>query len=217
MKYSFLLIDLDDTLAPEWDFVSGGYRAAAALMAGTTGEDEARVYNRFVYQHMKYGRAGIMQRMSNDAELASELVVAYRNHTVEMRFCPGAREALTKLREGGARLAVVTDGALEMQKCKAASLGLSDLVETIVYCAELDAPKPDPAGFADAMAQLGAVASETLIIGDDPLHDIEAARRLEVAACRVRTGKYALVEGCAPTVGDLPAFADFPDWLEEAS
>lgn len=218
LRFRNLLIDLDDTLAPEWDFVSGGYRAAADLLAMETGQSVSALFNRFVYEHMKYGRHGIMDRMVAACGLGSafkdELVAAYRGQKPEMHFYPGAREAIEQMVSAGCRVAVVTDGAVDVQRLKASSLGLETLVPVIVYCMELHAPKPDPAGFRRAMDLIGATASDTLIVGDDPMHDVQAGASLGVPVCRVRTGRYAIVEVTdkAP-MADLPAFSCVPEWL----
>lgn len=216
-RFRNLLIDLDDTLAAEWDFVSGGYRAAAGRLARETGQSESALFNRFVYEHMKYGRRGIIDRVvaatDSSPALTAELVEAYRTHLPRMHFYAGASEALQKLVTAGCRLAVVTDGAVDVQRRKVSALGLAARIPVIVYCMDLNAPKPDPSGFTKAMGLLGANASDTLIVGDDPLHDLVAAERLGIPSCRVRTGRYALVEAEVKPEGDLPAFSDLPEWL----
>lgn len=215
---SFLLIDLDDTLAPEWDYVAGGYRAAAEVLARLSKENVDILFNRFVYEHMKYGRYRIMDRMTAafgmDPAVARSLVSAYRAHAPAMQFYPGARQALQQLARSECKLAVVTDGAVEMQQRKVQAIGLEDLVDTVVYCMAYDAPKPDPGGFRIAMQQIGADPERTLVVGDDPFHDLGAAAAIGVSACRVRTGRYGLVESPkVPALVDIAAFSALPAWL----
>jgi len=218
MLFSCLLLDLDDTLAPEWDYVVGGYRAAARVLADAAGGDAAAVLNRFVYEHMKYGRHRIMDRIvaqyGVDADLVPALVRAYREHAPCMHLYPGVETALRRLSAGGARIAVVTDGAAGVQRGKVRSLNLERFVDSVIYCAECNAPKPDPTGYRTAMESLGATPDETLVVGDDPFCDLGAAAALGVAACRVRTGRYGKVACDAwPVLQDLPTFADAALWI----
>jgi putative hydrolase of the HAD superfamily len=217
-----LLIDLDDTLAPEWDFVSGGYRAVAAELAKRTGAKESEVFNWLVYDHHKYGRRGVIDRIAlaygKGMLWALELVEIYRNHDPVINYYPGVQQALEKLASIGCRLGVVTDGRADIQRRKAAVLKLERLVETIVYCDDFNAPKPDPVAFKEAMRRLGGRVEETVVVGDDPYLDIAAAETLGIRAFRIRTGKYGLVaHPKGPVVADLSAFADLPEWFDQNS
>lgn len=222
LPFRYLLIDLDDTLAPEWDYVAGGYRAAAELLSQRTGKDSSVLFNQFVYEHMKYGRYRIMDRMASiyqaSPDLAKDLIDAYRHHLVNMHFYPGVEKALRQLVAKGCRLAVVTDGSVDMQRRKVASLGLADLVEVIVYCLEWNAPKPSSKAFQQAMFTLGAEPAATIVVGDDPFHDLQAAAALGLRACRVRTGRFATIDNPdAVGIAELKTFAALPNWLHGES
>lgn len=216
--FTYLLIDLDDTLAPEWDFVAGGYRAAAQILARAVGRDADTVFNLFVYEHMKYGRYRIMDRMvaalKAEPALVPGLVRAYRDHPPDMHFYSGVREALLRLSEAGCKLAVVTDGAIEIQRRKVESLGLRSAVDAIVLCLECKAPKPEVGAFQRAMELLRADPAKTIVVGDDPFHDLGAAAALGVPACRVRTGRYGQVQSIGTSaLCDFPAFVGVASWL----
>lgn len=216
--FAFLLIDLDDTLAPEWGYVAGGYRAAADALARATDQDSDLLFNLFVYEHMKYGRYRIMDRMVSalgmQPSLTQDLVRAYRDHAPTMEFYPGVRETLRQLVSSGFKLAVVTDGAVEVQRRKVEALDLEDLVDAVVYCQECNTPKPNAGAFRIAMERIGADPARTLIVGDDPFHDLGAAATLGMAACRVRTGRYGPVEALRMSpLADIAAFSDLPAWL----
>lgn len=215
-----LVVDLDDTLIFEWDFVSGGYRAVAQILSSElTNETPDALFNRLVYEHHKHGRRGIIDRIVNqvhaDPGLIPRLVAAYREHAPAVPLMPGAVDALVCLRNAGFSVAVVTDGAVEIQQRKVRAARLVDIVDTVVYCWGVGAPKPDTGGFAEAMRRLHAVPENTLIVGDDPYLDIVPALRLGVAACRVRTGRYGLVANLPDSVviRDLPSFVAVAEWL----
>lgn len=76
--------------------------------------------------------------------------------------------------------------------------------------------KPAEAFYATALAHLGAVASETLMVGDDIETDVLAAQRFGITGVLVRTGKY-LPETHRSATGTpdhvLDSFADLPTLL----
>jgi putative hydrolase of the HAD superfamily len=87
---------------------------------------------------------------------------------------PGAADACRSLTAAGLRLAVVSNWDVGLDEHLAA-LGLDTLVEAIVTSAEAGAPKPAPAVFELALAQLGVAAAQAVHIGDAAA-DEEGAR-----------------------------------------
>ncbi|KAB2907093.1 MAG: HAD family hydrolase, partial [Kofleriaceae bacterium] len=115
---------------------------------------------------------------------------AYR--PAQMTLRPGVRDALATLRTHGIPTAIVTDGRAETQARKATLLALEPLVDEIVYCAALGAPKPDPAGLHEASRRLGIPVGEILFVGDHPRYDVVMARRAGAVSARVMTGEFAI-------------------------
>ena len=87
---------------------------------------------------------------------------------------PGATECLTRLREAGVRVGVVSnaDGRIESALRRA---GLANLLEVIVDSGVVGIAKPDPAIFEFALAPLGLSAEETWYLGDTVAYDMVAA------------------------------------------
>jgi putative hydrolase of the HAD superfamily len=215
-----LLIDLDDTLFPEWDFVVSGYNAIAKTIEGQTGIDAKQVINLLVYEHQKYGRRGVVDRVVENlglaASLVPEFVDVYRNHAPVLRPYPGVVDTLSKL-ANRYNIAIITDGSATVQRRKVSALpAIASLVEKVVYCAELRAAKPSPIAFEFAMRAFNATPSETLIVGDDPYLDMRAAHSLGCPACRIRTGRYSHVSNPPESgvVGDLERFSAVEDWIK---
>ena len=209
-RISGFFVDMDDTLYPEWAWVESGYRAVAW---GVNGVSPPEVFfERLKYEHAKYGRFRIFNRIAEadglDDAWVRSAVTAYRENRPEiLPYYPGALAALQRLRTLGP-VAVVTDGALAMQQAKVAALALALHVDAIVYTAELGKPKPAPDAFQQAGAGLGIDPARAVIVGDDPLLDIKAANALGCRSIRVRTGRFPCIEACA---GILPTrdCADF--------
>jgi HAD superfamily hydrolase (TIGR01509 family) len=211
---SCFLVDLDDTLYAETDYVDSGYRAIAPLIAEAAGVpvDEALMLLR--YEFRKFGRTGAFDRVLKTLGASSLpvglLVEAYREHVPDIAFYPQAEEALARL-SSVAPVAIVTDGTPAMQRRKVAALGLDTRVDAVVYCWECQAPKPEVGGYLQAAAALGVDPARASVVGDDPFHDMAAAHALGVGAARVRTGRLGDLDHPMTGVTEYASFAAFAD------
>jgi HAD superfamily hydrolase (TIGR01458 family) len=78
--------------------------------------------------------------------------------------------------------------------------------------------KPAAPFFAAALARLGVVAEQAVMIGDDIIGDVQGAQRAGLRGLLVRTGKFRpadLERGVAPD-GILDSIADLPAWWQRA-
>lgn len=73
------------------------------------------------------------------------------------------------------RLFVITNGFDESQAKKMNSSGLSNYFEMVVTSETTGHKKPDPRIFHYAMEQAGATQDNSLMIGDNPISDIQGA------------------------------------------
>lgn len=116
-----------------------------------------------------------------DAEALAEATVELRDPTaVEWR--PGAKVALDRARKR-ANVGLITNGTRKTQRAKLDTLGIADTFETIVYAADRTEPKPSPAPFETALAEIGASADSALYVGNDYRADVIGAKRAGLAAC----------------------------------
>jgi len=128
------------------------------------------------------------------------------------RARPAAREALALLRHAGLRTAVVSNFDHRLPGILA-GLGLSPLLDAVVLPCEAGAAKPDPAILLAALARLGCEPRSAVAVGDDPLRDLEPARRLGLAAIDVRElatlvelpSRVAALAQCGDITEDPPA------------
>ena len=80
--------------------------------------------------------------------------------------------------------------------------------------------KPAPAMFEAALANIGAVPTESVMVGDDLDSDVLAAQALGVRGVLVRTGKYrdeVLETARQQPDAVIDSIADLPAWLGFAS
>ncbi len=132
------------------------------------------------------GTKRVLARMGlRPPDAALEAVVAELEHdclpSVEM--VAGADVALTRLREEGYRLGVVSSAgyppfvemALEM-------LGLRTFFSEVVTSAGEGIYKSDPEIFRRAAVRLGATPEEAVHVGDHAIYDVQAAKRAGLSA-----------------------------------
>jgi len=105
------------------------------------------------------------------------------------RVFPGAVDVLVWLRERGCRLALVTNGAADMQREKIARFGLEPLFDAIYVEGEVGFGKPDERIYQLALNELAVTARDAWMIGDNLEWDVEQPQKLGITGIWVdRTG-----------------------------
>jgi len=108
---------------------------------------------------------------------------------------PGAALALAALRARGLRLAVASNFDHRLPSILE-EIGILEFFEIVWGPAEAGAAKPDAAFFRGLLARLALPAEAVLHVGDDPIHDVAAARG---------AGLRAVAIDAAATLHGLPA------------
>jgi HAD superfamily hydrolase (TIGR01509 family) len=108
-----------------------------------------------------------------------------------------AVDALHELRAAGWRLAALAHGVPPVQFRRIAALGLTSLVDEIVYAEEhVAGGKPAAAALKAALRSLELGAGQSVSVGDDPVRDVRAARALGMRTIRVSCP--GILHGTAP-------------------
>lgn len=215
-----VIVDLDDTLFPQHDWLAGAWRQVAAAAAGH-GVDPADLLAALEQVAAEgSARGGIIDRALDRIGARAPvdvLVAAFLGHRPQVLHpYPRVREALALLRSR-VPLAVVTDGNVEVQAGKLAALGLADQFDSVVLSDRFgrEARKPHPMPFLTALTELGVRPEQAVFIGDRPDKDMLGAARLGIRPVRVLTGEYAAaadVPGAAPWFA-AAGFAEAVDGL----
>jgi carbamoyl-phosphate synthase large subunit len=187
-----VLFDLDNTLYPEEEFVTSGFRAAAAWLAGHT-KLAAETLEKKMWQILHtQGRARVFNTLLAELDLDSlvwlrTLLLVYRSHQPTVSLFPEVEGALVALKEHGLRLGLVTDGIASVQRRKIAALNLERHMDVIVCTDELGAGygKPSAVPFEVATTLLGVTPNQTAYLADDETKDFAGPNRLGIKSVQV--------------------------------
>lgn len=122
---------------------------------------------------------------------------------------PDTLACLTALR-AQYRLALITNGAPDLQRTKIAGSGLGEWFEVMVVSGELGIGKPDPRIFTAALERLRLTPSQAVMVGNSLAHDIEGARAAGVGSVWInRTSEQppltSMPDGVITELAELPA------------
>jgi putative hydrolase of the HAD superfamily len=191
-----VLVDLDDTLYPQAEFLDTAWRAIAAL-AGTRGLDPDALLGALREETAGGSARGrlidrALERIDAAPRHARALLTAFRSvDPAGITPYPGVLRALALLRER-VPVALVTDGWMTGQRRKLAALGLADAFDAVVLGdrAGRDRGTPHPAPFRRALEDLALPAEDVVMIGDRP-EDAAGVIGAGLRAVRVTTGEHA--------------------------
>ncbi|MGC5010176.1 HAD family hydrolase [Streptosporangium sp. DT93] len=219
-SYRALSFDGDGTL---WDFDSamrqalddaarllreaGASRPGGPVTAGWLREVRDHVAGREEYRGrtMESIRLASFERAVAEcgisgAGLAREVYETYMEaRWRRLRTYEDVPDALTAL-GSRYRLALVTNGNTRPHR-----VGLDGVFDTVVVSAECGLYKPDPGIYLHALRRMGLGPAEVLHVGDDPVEDVDAARRagLDTAWVNRHDARRAYADPPGLTVGDL--------------
>ena len=188
-----LVLDVDDTLYAEGEFVRSALRAAGAnarAVLGVAGlvETAVRLFEAGRRGDLFQATWAELKAVPVTAEQVAGLVRVYREHRPEILSWYADAEAFVRgYRAGGGRLAVISDGYLPTQRHKVEALGLLELASPVVLSEELGREhwKPSPRPY-QAVMDAFAPGTSFVYIGDNPLKDFVSAKELGWATVRVR-------------------------------
>ena len=207
---SVIVFDLDDTLFPEHQFVDSGFRAVDEWLTST--HRVTGFYGVAAELFAGGARGKIFDlaldalRVAHDGGMIAELISVYRKHTPRLELHPDAQWALDYF-AGRRRLALLSDGYLEVQRNKVAALGIASRFDALVYSDEFGREywKPHPRPYLAVMERLSCGADDCVYISDNPTKDFVTARRLGWRTARVcrKEGEYCGVHAPAEYQADV--------------
>ncbi len=152
------------------------------------------------------GQAGVSIRPETLARAEASLSAQLRG----CRLVDGALEVMQELAARGLQLGLVSNMAGPYVE-PIRSLGLARLVQAEIYSFNVGWLKPDPRIFHLALTRLGVEPAETIMVGDNPLDDVEGARSAGIGAILIDPAAPSgrgTIRSLRELPGPLPALAD---------
>jgi putative hydrolase of the HAD superfamily len=124
-------------------------------------------------------RQGLARLGRDDDALADRIADAFTEmRRNEYRLYPDAHATVDALRDAGVRLALVTNGASEMQRAKIERFDLGHRFHHIQIEGEFGQGKPELAVYRHALEQLGCEAGDAWMVGDNYEWEVVAPQKL---------------------------------------
>ncbi|MBO7415523.1 MAG: HAD hydrolase-like protein [Bacteroidaceae bacterium] len=129
MCKNVVVFDLDDTLYKEIDFLKSGYRKVAELVAKQYGCDARAIYDQLLKWYYNGENAfACLNEEFGFGNPISEYLDIYRYHHPTITLSEETRVTLSKLKEEGVVLGIITDGREITQRQKVEALELEQWI-----------------------------------------------------------------------------------------
>ena len=186
-----IILDMDDTLYLERDYVISGFSAAAEAL------ESNELSNAFLKQAISIFENGNRGNIFNLALKAlnqcdnplivSDMLTRYREHLPSISLCTDATRFLED-GKGKFPIGLISDGYLPPQSQKVKALGLDRLIEKIVLTESLGREfwKPHTKAFKLIESHFGLQNSSCIYVGDNPRKDFDAPKLLGWTTIRIR-------------------------------
>ena len=217
-----VILDLDDTLYPERQYVRSGYAAVCEHLRTVMGKDGP--FEQFLWDRFCRGEsAGAFDELSATYNLGlgggdiGKLVEVYRTHQPDIQPYESIPDLLALL-QGRFKLGLLSDGFLLGQQLKLEALELRRFFEEVVFTDQMgrDAWKPSPAGFERIAELLGEAHEACAYVADNPGKDFLAPNGLGWLTIQYRQPGQLHADKPAPQGGEPAAVASLPRRLYQA-
>lgn len=201
-EIDLVIFDMDDTLYAERDFVFSGYRAVAEKVYADHGIE----IESLLKQAFEEGCRGdlfskVFNQLGNPQEESyiKELVQIYRSHKPTIRPYLDC-QYIQKLQDAGKKLALISDGWLEVQRNKFEALDLNDLFDEILFTDELGREfwKPNPKSFELICDRFQIDLGRAVYVADNAKKDFVAPNELGMKTVQVKRAQSEYAEVIVP-------------------
>ena len=184
-----LIFDLDGTLIDSRLDLANSVNAARAQFG------RGPLPNEVIYSYVGNGAPVLIARAMGPDAPAAEVSAAleffidyYRQHALDYtHLYPGVRESLGRLRDFGAKMAVLTNKPVRISRTILEGLGVKQFLFQIYGGNSFPHKKPHREGVDALRAEAGADATDTWMTGDSYV-DVQTARNSGVRSCGVTYG-----------------------------
>jgi haloacid dehalogenase superfamily, subfamily IA, variant 3 with third motif having DD or ED/haloacid dehalogenase superfamily, subfamily IA, variant 1 with third motif having Dx(3-4)D or Dx(3-4)E len=210
MKIQAVLFDLDGTLLDRDSsllaFVSHQHDRIPALQA----VEKEPFVQRFIEldNHGYVWKDKVYQQLIEEfgivdldwADCLNDYVSGFQQHCVGFA---NLHNMLTKLKEQGMKLALISNGLGQFQYDNIKALDIAHLFDEVLISEWEGLRKPAPAIFHRALTRLDVAAEHALFVGDHPDYDVRASREAGMRAVWKRSPHYESAEHADAVIDDL--------------
>ena len=187
-----VIFDLDGTLYDEKEFVMNGFKVISKYLSSKydlCSDEIFRILKNDFVLGLRGKNFGALLKKTNLEEDVRKLVRIYREHTPSIYIHEDAKVILTKLR-GKYKLGLITDWLKKTQENKISALGMKKHFDVVIITDVYgrDYWKPSSKPFKVALDKLKVEAKECTYVGDKPLKDFFAPKKLGFHTVRVKRG-----------------------------
>lgn len=225
-RIRLITIDLDDTLWPCGPVIRDAEHALYRWLAGQAprltavhDNDSLRAHRARLMRECPeiahdvtalrlLSLRALMDEFGYSRSLADEAMALFQQQRNRVEPYDDVSPVLEWMRERYC-LVSVTNGNAEIQNTP-----LSDAFHRSLTAAEAGAAKPDPALFELAMQWAGIGPDQTLHIGDDPVRDVDAARRIGLRAIWVNRDRIEWPAALTPPECEVSDLIELERWLD---
>ncbi len=170
MKTKALVLDLDDTLYSELDYLKSAYKFIASKISENPSD-------LFIQMFMQYKQGvNVFYNLSKDYKVdISILLDWYRFHEPKIQLYPDVLEILLDFSHIY-KFALITDGRSKTQRNKISALGIENFLESLVISEEIGSEKPNCQNYERVMKDLNC--DQYIYIGDNLKKDFITAKSL---------------------------------------
>jgi putative hydrolase of the HAD superfamily len=228
-----IFFDIDDTLYSTSEFtdLARSHALDAMIQAGLGVEKEVlieeldEVINEFSSNYEHHFEKLLVRiprrfyRGVNPSVIVAAGVVAY--HDTKMRRLAPYEDAIEVLRilsRTDLILGVITEGLEVKQAEKLVRMRINQYLSpnAIFISNQIGISKPNPKIYQRACSDLNLKPSETMYVGDNPLHDVDPPNQIGMLTVRMRRGgKYQQIEGTTQPHKEVQNFWDLLDYLRQ--
>lgn len=193
-----IIFDLDDTLHDRSEtlkeFVKRFYRAFAERIVDTDVVAFERIFFRFDekgYKPRELFFKEVLQEMKWTCAPAVEECIAYWKDVFPSCAVPmsGLRDILDFCKSRNLKIGIITNGDTKFQNTKIDTLGIREYIDSIIISEEVGVEKPEAEIYTLALSKLGAVAEETIFVGDNPILDVIGPKKAGMKAIWLSQGR----------------------------
>ena len=138
----------------------------------------------------------VYAQIAKEYDLSSEIESALFEDYMEnfQEFCvpfEGLIETLTRLKQLQYKLGLITNGRHNGQHASIKALSIESFFHVVLISESQGIAKPDVAIFERALEMINVKANEACYVGDHPINDIEAARKVGLMTIWKKNELYA--------------------------